>query len=47
MIKKLKNALGLCFKTRSQLEYDYLSASNDLCDLERRQRQLERGEVRF
>lgn len=47
MIKKLQKALGLCFKTRSQLEYDYLSASKDLCDLERRQRQLERGEVRF
>lgn len=47
MIKKLKKVIGLCFKTKSQLEYDYLCDSISLQDLERRQRQLERGEIRF
>lgn len=28
-------------------EYQYLANSENLCDLERRQRRIERGEVKF
>ena len=34
-------------KTSRQREYEYLSKSLDLADLERRQRKIERGQITF
>ncbi len=46
---KFFRKLVSAFTPRSMrdLEYEYLASSNDLVDLERRQRKISRGEIRF